>query len=448
MRGVKSLLVLVVVLAGLGAYVYFVEWKKPEAGEAASGPKVFSAKADAIDEITVKAANGDRTTLAKTNGTWRITEPLAAPADEAEVSGLVSNICAVDNTRTVDENPGDLKQFGLAEPRVEIAFKTAGSKQAQRLLIGDKTATLGDLYAKLPNEKKVFLISGSFDSTFNRNTFDLRLKTVLVFERDKVDQVTVQSGATTVELARSASEWKLDKPYQAPADYGTVEGLVGRVQSAQMKSITSQEGSADLKAYGLDKPAATVTFGMGSSRATLMFGAKADASTVYARDASRPMVFTVDSSLLDDVKKPADQLRRKDIFEFRAFNATSIQITRGADTLFFEKVKGQGKDAAEKWRQTRPAAKDVDASAFDTVLTKLANQRAQSFVETGGKTKTGLDSPAMVVVVRFDDGKKEEKVTFGRAGSDVYAAVAGQPGAAKIDTTEFEDAVKALDAVK
>ena len=447
MRGVKSLLVLVVMLTGLGAYVYFVESKKPQGAEANLGPKIFSVKADAIEEITVKSGTGDRTTLKKVNGAWQITGPVAAPADQAEVSGIVSNIATVDNMRTVDENPGDLKPFGLAEPRVEVTFRAAGSAQARQLLIGDKTATLGDLYAKLPNEKKVFLISGSFDTTFNRGTFDLRLKTVLSFERDKVDQVEIQSLGSTVELAREGGEWKLSKPIQAPADYGTVEGLIGRVQTAQMKGITAQE-AADLKPYGLDKPEASVTFGLGSSRATLLLGAKADASLVYARDASRPMVFTVDSSLLDDVKKPVDQLRRKDIFEFRAFNATSVQITRGAETLAFEKTKGQGKDATEKWRGTKPATKDMDAAAVDTFLTKLANQRAQSFVETGGKLKTGLDSPVLIAVVRFDDGKKEEKVTFGRVGADVYAAIAGQPGAAKLDTTEFEDAIKALEAIK
>ncbi len=446
MRGVKSLLVLIVVLAGLGAYIYFVESKKPQGVAANVGPKIFSVRADAIDEITVKSAGGDRTTLKKTNGAWQITAPITAPADEAEVSGIVTNLATVDNMRTVEEHPGDLQQFGLADPRVEIAFRTAGSGRVQRLLVGDKTTTFGDLYAKLPDEKKVFMIAGSFDATFNRSTFDLRQKSVLAFERDKVDRITVQSSATT-ELAREGGEWKIAKPYQAPADYGTVEGLVGRVQTAQMKAITA-EAAGDLKSYGLDKPEASITFGLGSSRATLILGGKADTGTVYAKDVSRPMVFTVDSTLLDDVKKPADQLRRKDVFEFRAFNATSIQITRGTETLAFEKTTGQGKEAGEKWRESKPAARDIDPSAFDTFLTKLSNQRAQSFVQPGAKTKTGLESPVMVVVVRFDDGRKEERVSFGRVGADVYAAIAGQPGVAKIDTTEFEDAVKALDGIK
>jgi len=447
MRGLKSLLVLSVVLAGLAAYVYFVESKKPEDGAAAAGPKVFAVKTEAVEEITVKSAGGDRTVLKKAGGAWQIAAPVTAPADEAEVSGIVTNLATVDIVRTVEENATDLSQFGLAEPRVEVEFKEAGGKPAQRLLIGDKNATSGNLYAKLPNEKKVFLIAGSYDTTFNRGTFDLRQKSVLTFQRDQVDKVVVEGGAAPVELSRVAGEWKLARPIQAPADYGSVEGLIGRVQSAQMKAITAQE-AADLKPYGLDKPAASVTFGLGSSQATLLIGAKADAGTVYARDASRPLVFTVDSTLLDDVKKPVDDLRRKDLFEFRAFNATSVQVTRGAETLIFEKTKGDGKDAVDKWRETKPAAKDLDAAAFDALLTKLTNLRAQSFVEAGGKAKTGLESPVVVVTVRFDEGKKEEKVSFGRAGTEVFAAMTGQPGAARIDATEFDDVLKALEAIK
>ena len=51
----------------------------------------------------------------------------------------------------------------------------------------------------------------------------------------------------------------------------------------------------------------------------------------------------------------------------------------------------------------------------------------------------------MTVVAKFDEGKKEEKVTFGKVGSDVYAARTDDPGAAKIEAEKFDEAVKALD---
>src|SRR5512140_2357887 len=133
----RTLLILVAVLAALGAYIYFVESKKPQGAEATAGPKVFAVKPDDIEEITVKAAGGDKTTLNKIGGAWQVTAPITAAADEAAASGIVSNLATVDQMRVVEENPGDLKPFGLAEPRVDVGFRTKGSKTLQHLLIGD-----------------------------------------------------------------------------------------------------------------------------------------------------------------------------------------------------------------------------------------------------------------------------------------------------------------------
>jgi hypothetical protein len=232
---------------------------------------------------------------------------------------------------------------------------------------------------------------------------------------------------------------------QARADYGSVEGLIGRLQTAPMKAIVVDVATpADLKKYGLDKPAVTVDFKMGSARATLALGGKADGATVYARDASKPMVVTVDSALADDLNKGADEYRRKDVFEFRPFNATRLEVTRGAQTVAFEKVTGDGKDAGDKWRRVSPGAPaDVDKDTMDSLLSRLANMRATAFVDsTAG---TGLNTPAMTVTAKFDEGKKEERLGFGKTGSDVYVSRPGEPGAAKVDPTDFNEAAKTLD---
>ena len=63
MRGLRSTIALVVVLAGLGAYIYFVTWKQPEGGADAAKKqeKVFAAlEADKIDELKVKSGERRR----------------------------------------------------------------------------------------------------------------------------------------------------------------------------------------------------------------------------------------------------------------------------------------------------------------------------------------------------------------------------------------------------
>ena len=448
MRGVRSLLVLVVVLAGLAGYIYFIESKKPErTRESEPKAKAFTVTSDKIEEVRVKAASGDRTLLRKTGGAWQMVEPSAMKADEAEVTGIASNLASLEIQRVVDEKPADLKQYGLAEPRVEVAFRAAGDKAEQTLRLGDKTATGGDMYAKYGNQPKVFLVSAYLDSTFNKTTFDLRDKAILSFERNKADAIEITAGDHALQLAKTGEDWKLTRPVDAKADYGSVEALIGRVQTAQMKAIAA-DAAADPTPYGFDKPELTVTVGAGSSRATLVVGKAGEAGTFFARDQSRPMVFTVEASLVDELKKPADTYRRKDLFEFRSFTANRIEITRGKDTLAFEKAKGPEKDAQEKWRQVLPAAKDVDASKIDTFLTRLSNLRAESFLAPDDKTKTGLDAPAATVVVRFEDSKKQERVVFGKVGSDVFASRASEPGVAKIATFDFDEAMRGLDEIK
>ena len=77
MRGLKSTLALIVVLAGLGAYIYFVTWKQPAGDTGKKQEKVFaSVEADKIDELKVSSATGDTTTIKKQNGAWQVTQPI------------------------------------------------------------------------------------------------------------------------------------------------------------------------------------------------------------------------------------------------------------------------------------------------------------------------------------------------------------------------------------
>ena len=448
MRGVRTTIGLVLVLAGLGAYIYFVTWKKPDADTGTKQEKVFAGvQTDKIGELKVKSEKGDITTLKKDGGGWQVTAPLQTRADESEVSGITSNLSSVEVTRVIDDNPSSLKDYGLDQPRVEVDFKADGDKDFKKLFIGEKSPTGASLYAKRNDEKRVFLIPAFQDTTFNKSTFDLRDKTLVKFDRDKVDGIELTADGKTTDIAREGSDWKLTKPIQTKADFGSVEGLIGRLQSAQMKSIVTTDATpADLKKYGFDKPSAAVTMNLGSARATVQLGGKAEDNTVYARDASRPVVMTVESSFADELKKGADDYRRKDIFEFRAFNATHIELTRNGQTVVFEKTKNTGKDAQTNpdiWKRVSPNAKDASKDTMDAMLSRLSNMRASSFVDSG--TGTGLDKPALVVDVKFDDGKKQERVTFGQQGSDTFASRPGEPGAAKVDSADFNAVIKSLD---
>ena len=144
MRGVTSTVLLAVVLIGLVAYIFLVDAKKP-VGDAEPKAKAFAAvPADDIEEIEIKSADGERSRLRKTDGQWKIVEPLAAEPDAGEVSSITGSLSDVSIERVVDENPSDLKRFGLEPARIEVGFRAKGKKDFTRLLVGDKTPTGGE----------------------------------------------------------------------------------------------------------------------------------------------------------------------------------------------------------------------------------------------------------------------------------------------------------------
>ena len=427
--------------------IYFVTWKKAASDAEAKKEKVFpSIQIGTIEEIRVKSASGETTTLKKQNGVWQITEPIMARADDGQINAITGQLNMAEVARVVDENPSDLKDYGLAMPRIEVDFKGSNDKDYQKFAIGEKSPTGVDLFAKRNDDARVFLIPAYQESAFNLGPFELRDKAILKFDRDKVDGIELTADGKTFEIGKDGSDWKLTKPLQAKADPSAVEGLLGRLQTAQMKSIVSADAKpADLKKYGFDKPTVAVNVTSGSSRATLLIGGKTSDNAFYARDASQPAVVTVDAPLLDELRKGADGYRRHDLFEFRPYNANHIEITRDGQTIVFDLTKGKD-DILGKWKRVSPNPGDVDKDKFDDFLSRLSNMRAIAFVDAKAKTGLNLAGHGRVAHIQRDEGSRARQLRQG-GGQRIRHPLGRTGRGPEPSAADFTVMTKALDEV-
>src|SRR6185503_4245392 len=392
--------------------------------------------------------------LKKVNGLWEIVKPEPLTADSSEIGSVLSTLDTLEVQRVIDEHPADPKEFGLAPARISVAFKAAGDAAMKRLDIGRKTPTGSDLYAQVEGQPRVFLISAYIEDSLNKTTFGLREKTALKFDRDAADALTVEvTGSPAVSFAKKGSEWRFTKPYDAKADFSGVDGIVNKISSARMTAIETADGTKDLKKYGLDKPQAVVTVGVGSTQARLAIGSKKD-TALYARDLSRPVVFTVDATLLDDLKKKPEDLRKKDVFEFRSYSALGLDVTVGGKTFTLTKQKApapadaSAPAAPDVWKLTKPDAKDVDQTKITDFLTTMSNLKAESFA-----TSALSSGEELVLTARFGDDKAPttETVRFRKSGKVVHATLTGESSALIVSTADFDRAltlIKELTGVK
>lgn len=447
MKRLTSTLILVVVLAGLGGYIYFVDSKRPASsadGSTETKEKVFAVEADKINELRV-TYQGQSALLRKADGGWKLFEPAQIDADPPEAIGVATALSNLEIVRVVDENATNLEQFGLAKPNIAIDFKVEGGS-AGSLKLGNKNATQSEIYALKNDEKRVFLVASYQETSFNRTPFDLRDKKILKFDRDKTDSLVIAKGADAIEMARTGSEWKVTRPVASRSDYSAIEGFISKLASSNMSKLV-EENPADLAKYGLDKPTMTVTLGSGSAKTVLAVG-KTEQGDMFARDASRPMVFTLDSTLASDLNKPFDDYRKKELFEFRPFVLAKLRAVLdapgGPKTFEFDKQKPAQPADPETWKVTRVGGSShtADQATMDDLLNKLVGIKADSFVDAN--TKTGLDKPALVVSASYDEGKFE-RVRFGRVGDLAYGQREGEAGVAKIDMNTLAEALKAFD---
>ncbi len=437
MRRLASTLSMVVVLAGLGAYIYFVDSKRPADGGEIKEKPFGTLSSEDIEELQIALPGETPAKLARTNGTWKLVEPSPADADTNEVTSLLTSLSSLEIQRVVDERAGDLAEYGLAPAQIDLTFKVKGQSAAKHILFGSKTSTGGDIYAKLADSPRVFLVAAFLESSFKKDPFSLRDKAILKVDRTKVDGFSVTTDAGVLEFAKQDASWTIVKPLAARADFGAVEGAIERLTSTNMQALTAED-AGDLKEYGLDKPAATMTVKTGSATATLILG-RTENAVVFAKDTSRPMVFTVAPALLTDIAKNVNEFRRKDVFDFRSFTVDRVEFRRGGTTQVFEKKKG--KDSKDEWKNASGAT--VDATKIEDLLTKVSGLRASTFEST---PPVALKTPALSIYADFEG--KSEAVTIGKAGADAFAARPDEPGAARLDAAAVDEVVKALDALK
>lgn len=436
-RGRSTLLWLAVAL-GLGAYIYFVEMKREPSDTEPPKDRVFAGlEAGTISTMTLRASNGNETTVERDGAGWRITAPITARADGAEVSSVASNLTSLDISRVVDDAPADLATFGLAEPRLSVAFTTENATQT--LLLGDRTATGGDLYASIEGQSRVFLIPSWLESSLDRTTFQLRDKAIASLDRAAVDTISIIGTPGTIELRRNGDRWRMQQPIAVRADAGAVDTLLSRLTSGEMQAIVAED-PATLDVYGLAPPRTAVTLsGSGERLAQVLIGSESGETAVHAKDDARSMVFTVDATLASDLQRPASAYRSKALFDVETTSASQITVTRDETTLTFERAApADDATATPTWRQTSPEG-EMAADRIAELASRLQTLRADSWEVRVPRGAT----PVATIAVQADG--VTETVRLVRDGESVLALRDDEPGAARLALSTVDDLLRLLD---
>jgi hypothetical protein len=214
---------------------------------------------DEVREVVLEKRGGERVVVAQDESGWRITEPLEAKADTAEIQSLLGTLRALRAQGFVDESEEAARATqGLDDPQLALTLRMKDGKEERRVLLGNPLPdeSKKQLFAQSLPGGQVFLAASTSLVSLSKTAPDLRDKTVLGVDEEKLERVELsRQEGESLQFERKDDDWILagagaDKP-RSLVGKRFVDDLLALKGSAIAAEASAPEALAP---YGLDEP--------------------------------------------------------------------------------------------------------------------------------------------------------------------------------------------------
>jgi len=482
----RTTIILIVLLAGAGAYVAVRQLSGPSkesASSASTTGKLVGMETADVTKLSIAPADGQKIVAEKTGTQWRLVEPIKAPADQFTVEDIIRAVTALQSRGELAEDKK--ASVGLDHPSYVVELTDKNGKTT-KVSVGEKNQVADSLYVLVDEQKKPQIVASALYTQLDKQPDAFRSKKLVDVTNDQVKQISITRGDKTVRLEKPGTDWQIVEPKKMPADSTAVSDLLWAATGLNATNFVEKPSGPS--AYGLATPITSVWFSTQApttqpatapatqgAGATIVFGRYESVlqKDVYASVDGGPIV-TVPTSSLESFNKTALDLRDKKVADIDPAHVESFTLTidRAATTQPTTKPAEQKQITIARRKEaapvlgplpapvtqpvastqpttrpavastqpttapvaaTQPASKwvfqsggngDADDGQVDALLGALHPLRAEKFLE---KPPTTQPAAAYSLVVRAGphDGQGQQEFTFRFTNPGATGSVVG-----------------------
>ena len=396
-----------------------------------------------VSRLLLKTPAGE-IDLQKTGDHWQIVKPLQARGDDQKIADLIAQITTARIQQFVADDRGDLRGYGLVEPRGAITLFTSEDKQGQLLQIGAVPEKEKDqLYVRSAARGFVYTLPKKVEEILNTKPDDLRDRHLARIDTNILDRITIDvPGRNKIVLARKDNNWTIASRKNAPANSSEVRRVIDTLQNERVTNFV-EDVASNLPKYGLDKPQLQLTLSSFASEntaetkageqpfATIAFG-KTQGENVYARLTDEPFVVAVRRSLLDQIFTDPVQWQDLAIYKFKPEQIHRLSVSAKSESVLARDAKGQ-------WTWVKGTGQ-INQTNLQSLLTSLSNLHAVRWLPGGAVAQHGLEKPQLAITFTTspDDKNAHKLLIGGKADNATWSAQAEErEGAFVISDADF-----------
>lgn len=385
----RTLIVLAVLVALLGAFIYFVERDLPGTEERAERARKLLPELEPSEVTGVEIAWEDqRVVLERRQGAqasgggdgeegapepeleedvepeeaWYLVEPLESRADPGRVDGLLAALAGLETKRTLEggtegESDGsgglDLEELGLEPARLTAILSTEGG-EPRELRLGRELPASEDRLAAVgqpgepAGERPVHVVADTVWVDLTREPGQWRDPRILAVEPDDVRRVrvTAPERQEAVVLVRQGRGYRLEEPVRDRAGRRQARALFDA-----LADLRAQRFVDDPPEGALDPLQAILEITLeGRSPMTLEVGGMAEQGPqrYYGRAEGRTFVFQSDAVAMA-AERPVGDWRSRAWTDLDVFEVEGLSVEDAEGTLEVRRQEG-------RWMREDPAA--------------------------------------------------------------------------------------------
>jgi hypothetical protein len=377
-----------------------------------------------VTRALLKTAAGEME-MEKKADHWEIVKPLRARGDDQKIADLLAQVTTAQIQQFIAEDRGDLRPYGLAEPRGAITLFSADDKNGQILQIGGPAGAgekeKDQVYVRFTSRNAVYTLPKKIEEILAVKPADLRDRHLVRIDPNMLDRITIDAaGKGKTVLARKEESWTIASRNNQPANGGEVIRMLDLVRSEQVTKFV-EDVASDLPKYGLDKPQLQLTFSSFASEntaettagehpfATIAFG-KIDGDNVFARLGDEPFIVAVRKSLLDNIFADPLQWQELGIFRFKTDEVHKLTVTTDRELALVRNEK-------KEWTWVK-GSDPINTVNVQSLLNTLTVLRAVRWV--GATTPAhGFDKPQITIAFTTSpDDKAAHKLVVGSSAGE------------------------------
>lgn len=426
-------LVMALVLAGLGLYLYVIELPQKESHERQdiADKKVLLFDQDTLSGLTIKTDQQELVFVRTLDKGWVLTAPLSTEADQREVQSLIRALVTGTVTRFVEERPTNLSPYGLDNPVTTITVAAGAARET--FSIGDSGPLTSTLYVLRESDRKVLLTNLAPKDFVNKTLMTFRRKDLLRLSPGDIDRIRLTYPTTEIVLyqgqEKPKSKWKIRYPIEAEADQTEARALLFRLEDLKALGIIDPGPERDALAKTLTVPNVKVTIHTADGDQTVKLYQPDPASgEAFAETSSTGPLYRINPTAIRDLTKELFSFQDKRLLGIDFTDIAILSVKTATEQYVLINQQNE-------WVLEDQPAERLDQQAIDLFVSRVANVPAEERIvkQAGPLAPYGLVTPAAEFIATGRDGKIAGKLSIGsHANGLAYAMGQRIPGVFQI----------------